>query len=116
MDTFIVETTNHKCDKLKFKLVIITAHTLCTFNQAPYLRYIKHLFSIRPIECEAEAEIPYRDLLQSPLQPLMDNLESQIYETFEKDPIKYVQYEQVSLSLFNYLLIVKKDKNQSINK
>ncbi len=29
-----------------------------------------------------------------PLQPLMDNLESQTYETFEKDPIKYSQYEK----------------------
>jgi len=26
----------------------------------------------------------------------MDNLESQTYETFEKDPVKYVQYEKVS--------------------
>lgn len=34
---------------------------------------------------------PYRDFLQAPLQPLMDNLESQTYETFEKDPVKYAQ-------------------------
>lgn len=26
----------------------------------------------------------------------MDNLESQTYEVFEKDPIKYSQYQQVS--------------------
>ncbi len=25
----------------------------------------------------------------------MDNLESQTYETFEKDPIKYAKYQQV---------------------
>jgi protein arginine N-methyltransferase 5 len=30
---------------------------------------------------------------QAPLQPLMDNLESQTYETFERDPIKYRNYE-----------------------
>ncbi|KAM9510382.1 protein arginine N-methyltransferase 5 [Guaruba guarouba] len=29
-----------------------------------------------------------------PPQPLMDNLESQTYEVFEKDPIKYSQYQQ----------------------
>jgi protein arginine N-methyltransferase 5 len=29
-----------------------------------------------------------------PLQPLADNLESRTYEIFEKDPIKYVQYEK----------------------
>ncbi|XP_053909113.1 LOW QUALITY PROTEIN: protein arginine N-methyltransferase 5 [Cuculus canorus] len=36
----------------------------------------------------------YEDYLQSPLQPLMDNLESQTYEVFEKDPVKYSQYQQ----------------------
>ena len=29
-------------------------------------------------------------------QPLMDNLESATYEIFEKDPVKYAQYEKVS--------------------
>ncbi|VDH93166.1 type II protein arginine methyltransferase [Mytilus galloprovincialis] len=36
----------------------------------------------------------YEDYLQSPLQPLMDNLESQTYEIFEKDPVKYSQYQK----------------------
>ena len=36
----------------------------------------------------------YEDVLQNPLQPLMDNLESQVYEVFEKDPIKYTQYQK----------------------
>ncbi|KAG7189508.1 hypothetical protein KM043_017199 [Ampulex compressa] len=35
----------------------------------------------------------YEDYLQCPLQPLMDNLESQTYEVFEKDPVKYTQYQ-----------------------
>lgn len=34
------------------------------------------------------------DHLQQPLQPLMDNLEGETYEGFEKDPIKYRQYEE----------------------
>ena len=34
-------------------------------------------------------------LISFPAQPLMDNLESQTYEVFEKDPIKYSQYQQV---------------------
>lgn len=38
----------------------------------------------------------YEDRLQIPLQPLADNLESRTYEIFEKDPIKYVQYENVN--------------------
>lgn len=36
----------------------------------------------------------FADYLQAPLQPLMDNLESQTYEAFEKDPVKYKQYER----------------------
>lgn len=31
-----------------------------------------------------------------PLQPLGDHLEAQIYETFEKDPIKYSSYKQAT--------------------
>ena len=37
--------------------------------------------------------IGYEDYLQCPLQPLMDNLESQTYEIFEKCPVKYSQYQ-----------------------
>lgn len=32
----------------------------------------------------------------------MDNLESQTYETFEKDPIKYAQYQEVCLRIWLY--------------
>jgi hypothetical protein len=32
-------------------------------------------------------------VLQAPLQPLQDNLESQTYETFEKDVTKYACYQ-----------------------
>ncbi|KAG6029736.1 hypothetical protein E4U41_000291 [Claviceps citrina] len=35
----------------------------------------------------------FQDWLQSPLQPLSDNLESATYEVFECDPVKYDQYE-----------------------
>ena len=33
-------------------------------------------------------------------QPLMDNLESQTYEIFERDPIKYREYERVRRKFF----------------
>lgn len=32
------------------------------------------------------------------MQPLMDNLDSYTYEVFEKDPVKYHKYEEVSLT------------------
>ncbi|KAI9216603.1 PRMT5 arginine-N-methyltransferase-domain-containing protein [Blastocladiella britannica] len=36
----------------------------------------------------------YTDYLQSPLQPLMDHLEAQTYEVFERDPVKYQKYQE----------------------
>lgn len=36
----------------------------------------------------------YEDFLQTPLQPLENNLASYIYATFEEDPIKYYEYQR----------------------
>lgn len=61
-----------------------------------YAQYLRHLRT-RNIASMSEAEkyvLGYEDTLQAPLQPLMDNLESQTYETFERDPTKYIQYEE----------------------
>jgi len=66
----------------------------CTTDSAQYLHYMARLFQSRDaLSAQEQFELPYHDFLQAPLQPLQDNLESQTYETFEKDPIKYVQYE-----------------------
>lgn len=60
-----------------------------------YLHYVARLFQGRPaMTSQEQFELPYHDYLQAPLQPLQDDLESQTYETFEKDPVKYVQYEE----------------------
>lgn len=45
----------------------------------------------------AEFTQGYADYLQAPLQPLMDDLGSLTYEVFERDPVKYRQYEEVGL-------------------
>ena len=51
-----------------------------------------HTFTLAPLAppsgTQDRFEGPYYDYLQAPLQPLMDNLESQTYETFERDPVK----------------------------
>jgi len=45
----------------------------------------------------------YRDIFQIPLQPLRDNLQSQTYECFEEDNVKYDYYEKaIDLALINY--------------
>lgn len=60
-----------------------------------YLEYIGHFYrKMPPISEQERFELGYRDFLQAPLQPLMDNLEAQTYETFEKDTTKYFQYQK----------------------
>ncbi|KAK3861183.1 hypothetical protein Pcinc_032814 [Petrolisthes cinctipes] len=58
-----------------------------------YQQYLEHItrMELDPLTDFARG---YEDYLQCPLQPLMDNLESQTYEVFEKDPIKYEEYER----------------------
>uniref|UniRef100_A0A7N6F9V1 Protein arginine N-methyltransferase 5 n=1 Tax=Anabas testudineus TaxID=64144 RepID=A0A7N6F9V1_ANATE len=67
-----------------------------------YLQYLEYLNQNRPAPNAYELFAKgYEDYLQSPLQPLMDNLESQTYEVFEKDPVKYSQYQ---LAVYKCLL------------
>lgn len=60
-----------------------------------YLSYIRWLESQQPpiSDLEFNTLTSFQDWLQSPLQPLADNLESATYEVFEGDPVKYDQYE-----------------------
>lgn len=47
----------------------------------------------------------------------MDNLESQTYEVFEKDPIKYSQYQQVRQSdIFFFFFWVWGDMAQMLQR
>jgi len=89
-----------------------TGGTFCL----PYVQYIHHVRE-RP-ECTqaldtelAKAELHYLDSLQRPLQPLADHLENQMYETFEKDPIKYVQYRSAMLRAFDTIILARANKN-----
>lgn len=70
-------------------------------DPAPHLSYIRHLQQTQsPRSMIERFATGYQDYLQSPLQPLTDNLESITYEVFEKDPIKYEWYERaVALAL-----------------
>ena len=62
-----------------------------------YLQYLRHLRTRAEVSDvldtdESAQESSYLDHLQSPLQPLGDDLEFQTYETFERDPVKYQRY------------------------
>ncbi|KAF2461203.1 PRMT5 arginine-N-methyltransferase-domain-containing protein [Lineolata rhizophorae] len=63
-------------------------------DHTPHLSYLRHLQRNQPARSAMERfGGGYQDYLQSPLQPLTDNLESITYEVFEKDPVKYAWYE-----------------------
>ncbi|TCD60480.1 methyltransferase protein [Steccherinum ochraceum] len=70
-------------------------------GEAAYAQYIRHLEKTSPAVKAARTAgtvenfaLGYQDYLQAPLQPLMDNLQSMTYNTFEQDPIKYRNYEE----------------------
>lgn len=78
--------------KLQF---IITGKTEYPSRYTFYRQYLQHVIDRTPPQSPQEAfESPFYDYLQAPLQPLKDNLESQTYEVFERDPIKYAQYQE----------------------
>lgn len=61
---------------------------------SPYADYVRYLHRTQETPGVIDQfAVGYQDYLQAPLQPLQDNLESSTYATFEKDPIKYQQYE-----------------------
>nr|CAG4634648.1 EOG090X028A [Alona affinis] len=76
-----------------------------------YQQYMDHLwqtgYDSDPLLNFAQG---YEDFLQFPLQPLMDNLESQTYEVFEKDPVKYSEYQRaIYLALLDKISLEEKD-------
>lgn len=63
-----------------------------------YREYLAHLYSTLPPFGVVDKFVDgYHDFLQSPLQPLMDNLEEATYSVFETDPVKYQLYEEAIL-------------------
>ena len=83
----------HQLFRLNVQLVL-SGSNQTDKEMVTYVQYLNHLFTCRPsLGAVEEFAKGYEDYLQIPLQPLMDNLESQTYETFERDATKYIQYE-----------------------
>ena len=54
------------------------------------LKYLMLLFQNDTPFSDLEKQLhSYNDLIQIPLQPLMDNLPSATYDVFERDAVKY---------------------------
>ncbi|KAL3179760.1 hypothetical protein MRX96_037748 [Rhipicephalus microplus] len=77
-----------------------------------YYQYVDHLYKTQPPDDPlSEFSKGFEDYLQIPLQPLMDNLESVTYEIFEKDPVKYTEYQRaIHLALMDKGAEAGKDK------
>lgn len=64
-------------------------------SPTPHLDYLRYLQRKQPSKTLLQRfGSGYQDYLQSPLQPLTDNLESITYEVFEQDNVKYDLYYQ----------------------
>ncbi|XP_062607204.1 protein arginine N-methyltransferase 5-like [Saccostrea cucullata] len=84
-----------KLFKLEIQIILSGADRHPDKGLHTYQQYLDHLWQTRsPPDPITQFAKGYEDYLQSPLQPLMDNLESQTYEIFEKDPVKYSQYQK----------------------
>ncbi|XP_063676407.1 protein arginine N-methyltransferase 5-like [Bolinopsis microptera] len=75
--------------------VVIHGEDLHGKGMDAYQKYIYNLYENKePLSVYEDFSRGYEELLQIPLQPLKDNLDNSTYEIFEKDPIKYKQYEE----------------------
>ena len=80
-----------------------------------HLRYMRRLQQTQPPRSLIERfGQGYQDFMQSPLQPLTDNLESITYEVFEKDPIKYEWYEKAVIEALKDLNALMKNGQEII--
>ena len=70
----------------------------------PHLDYLRDLQRKQPPKTVLQRlGTGFQDYLQSPLQPLTDNLESITYEVFEKDPVKYdLYYQAIAQALIDW--------------
>ncbi|KAJ7637720.1 PRMT5 arginine-N-methyltransferase-domain-containing protein [Mycena polygramma] len=97
--SFIRESMTHR------PVVILAGANLGIHSlggELAYSQYLRHLEKTSPAVQAASTSGTvenfaqgYQDYLQAPLQPLMDNLQSVTYQTFEQDPVKYHNYEEV---------------------
>jgi protein arginine N-methyltransferase 5 len=96
---------------MKQRPTIILSSTQSTSHPAggpaAYPQYVRHLErASRALMASKDGGIDeltrgYWDWLQAPLQPLMDDLQSSTYEVFERDPVKYRNYEEATFQALN---------------
>ncbi|XP_063221262.1 protein arginine N-methyltransferase 5 isoform X1 [Bacillus rossius redtenbacheri] len=84
-------------------------------NVMYYQQYLDHIWQQRDTTGDPLLSFArgYEDFLQCPLQPLSDNLETHTYEVFEKDPVKYNEYERaIYCALVDRIPYAEKDEKE----
>lgn len=83
-------------EKTAYELhLMVSGEPAANLELQHYFQYLEHLKSTEDRNTQFHKYAAgYEDFLQTPLQPLMDNLESTSYEVFEKDPVKYKEYQR----------------------
>jgi len=97
-----IQTIVKKFVALKVQYIIEgrnQGHNFCHYQQ--YLDHLIKQASQEQVDPLKQFATGYEDFLQSPLQPLSDNLESSTYEVFEKDPVKYTEYHKAIQAALN---------------
>jgi len=80
-----------------------------------FQQYLEHLYQQVPVgDPLQQFARGYEDYLQCPLQPLMDNLESQTYEVFEKDPVKYSEYQAAMTAALSDMVVEEERESRVI--
>eukprot|EP00924_Labyrinthula_sp_SR-Ha-C_P001239 maker-scaffold_7-snap-gene-18.44-mRNA-1 protein AED:0.00 eAED:0.00 QI:67/1/1/1/1/1/2/128/607 len=99
----------HKLFKYNVQPLLIHDESINVSSTKLCLEYLEKLHE-RVVQAGLGYEVEeeeYLDYLQSPLQPLHDNLKNETYEVFEKDPVKYSQYET---AIYKFLQSKKEKK------
>ncbi|CRG93966.1 protein arginine N-methyltransferase 5, putative [Plasmodium gallinaceum] len=112
IDILLIDKNNRDFDSIEKKEECINGKFNSNFTFLKCcIYYLKRLFlSIENFDREDLFDNAYWDYLQIPLQPLKDNLPSQTYEIFERDKIKYEQYQ---IAICKYLSDELKKKNNN---
>uniref|UniRef100_A0A336KEH4 Protein arginine N-methyltransferase n=1 Tax=Culicoides sonorensis TaxID=179676 RepID=A0A336KEH4_CULSO len=89
---FPVLSRNHQ--KVLAQFLKFPIHLMIKTNDSNIQFHSEYLDNLS--RCKFRVDDPmagFDDLLEIPLQPLYDNLDSYTYEVFEKDPVKYKLYQ-----------------------
>lgn len=70
-------------------------------NMRPYFEYLSFVHDNNKCDKLYSYSYAYENLLQVPLQPLINDLDNNVYAVFEQDPIKYQQYEKAITKALN---------------